>query len=92
MVSICLGIMKKYPEEKIALGLFKRLNKRFKNSDLNISIEGDGVHWHVDAQRSNRIIRVHCFDYGIKKGTMFLGLRGNKHISKVCVDPDPSRP
>ena len=79
--------MNERPEERHAERLRTRLEAALSGSNASVSMEGAGVHWHVDASRGTRTCRVHCFHYerpeDAQGPSLELGPRGNAHLSTV---------
>ncbi len=76
-------------EELIARALYQRISDSL--SQLSTSIDGAGVHWHVDIQTEDgeRSCRIHCFNYDAALPSLTLGLRGNTHLSKLRIATPP---
>lgn len=73
-----------YAEEPIARALLKQAQTALSHlSEAELSIEGAGVHWSVNATRGERVVRTACFHYGDSDGALQLGNMGNAHLRNV---------
>ncbi len=55
----------KFNEEYIAENLHENLKRYFKGKgeSIQISIEGEGVHWHCNLASQNRRAKINCFEH-----------------------------
>ena len=72
-------------KESVARALYQQLSSSL--SQLLVSVDGAGVHWHVDIQTEDgeRSCRIHCFNYDAARASLTLGLQGNAHLSKLRI-------
>jgi hypothetical protein len=73
------------PEEQYARSLKRLLSDAVKGNAAVVKTSGAKVDFSLGPRRC----RIDCFDYGDLAGTLVIGLRGNAHLSKVNIGPDP---
>lgn len=77
--------MSECKEKTLAKSLYKFLKAQCK-SWAKVSIEGEGIHWHVEIKKAPRRCSIHCMHYGDMDG-LWLGMRGNTHLRGTSNTP-----